>query len=440
MHIIRLNGEELPNKPEVTQMAEEVLHITGGKPLHGEVTVQGAKNSALPLMAATILCDGVTTLENVPRLTDVCAACRILNRVGCTAKLHEHTVTADGSDVHSAEIPDSDMRKMRSSIMFLGPLLGRMGACTLTMPGGCELGPRPIDLHLDAMRRMGTQISEENGRIVCRASVLSGAHIPLSYPSVGVTENVLMAAVCAKGETILTGAAREPEIVDLAGFLNCCGAKIQGAGESVIRIQGVKTLHGCHYRVMPDRIAAMTWLCAGASAGGTICVHDARPSELEACLAALEMTGCRIGRCSERIFLDAGAVLKPIRYLRTLPYPAFPTDAQAILMAVLCRAKGTSLLEETIFESRYKHVGELLRMGAEIRVSGKTAVIYGGTPLYSSEVEAMDLRGGAALAVAALQSEGTTTIRGLQHLDRGYENFAEAFHSLGADAKRVSFS
>ena len=421
-------------------MAEEALHIIGGKPLRGEVTVQGAKNSALPLMAAAILCDGVTVLENVPRLTDVCAACRILNRVGCTAKMQGHTVTADGSLVSSAEIPDADMRKMRSSIMFLGPLLGRMGECTLTMPGGCELGPRPIDLHLDAMRRMGTQITESDGKIVCRAAKLTGTNLTLAYPSVGVTENVLMAAALADGETILTGAAREPEITDLAGFLNACGAKIQGAGESIVRIQGVKKLHGTTYRVMPDRIAAMTWLCAGASAGGTICVREARTQDLEACLAALEQTGCRIGRCSERIFLDAGANLKPIRCLRTLPYPAFPTDAQALLTAVLCRAKGTSLLEETIFESRFKHVGELLRMGAEIRVSGRTAVICGGSTLHGSDVEAMDLRGGAALAVAALQAEGSTTIRGLQHLDRGYEDFAEAFHNLGATAKRLSFS
>lgn len=420
-------------------MAEEILRITGGKPLHGEVVVQGAKNSALPLMAATILCSEPVTLENVPRLTDVCAACRILNRVGCTASLREHTVCADGSGVCSPEIPDTDMRKMRSSIMFLGPILTRLGSCILTMPGGCELGPRPIDLHLDAMRRMGAQICEENGRIVCRAQCLTGTRIALSYPSVGVTENILMAATLANGETIVTGAAREPEIVDLATFLNRCGARIEGAGESVLRIRGVKRLHGTTYRVMPDRIAAMTWLCAGASAGGTICVQDARPVDLEACLAALEATGCRIGRCPERIFLDAGAQLRPIRYLRTLPYPAFPTDAQALLMAVLCRALGTSILEETVFESRYKHVGELLRMGAEIRVSGRTAVISGGHPLHGSTVEAMDLRGGAALAVAALGAEGVTTLRGLQHLDRGYESFAEAFHNLGAETVRTTF-
>ena len=420
-------------------MAEDVLKICGGKPLHGEVTVQGAKNSALPLMAAAILCDGLVTLENVPRLTDVCAACRILNRVGCTAARQGSTVICDGSGVCKGEIPDADMRKMRSSIMFLGPLLGRTGECVLTMPGGCELGPRPIDLHLDAMRRLGAAIQEEDGRIRCTAAKLRGTRIALAYPSVGVTENVLMAAARAEGETILTGAAREPEIVDLAMFLNRCGADIQGAGESVVRISGVKTLRGCDYRVMPDRIAAMTWLCAGASAGGTICVHDARPQDLESCLAALESIGCRIGRCSERIFLDAGTTLRPLKYLRTLPYPAFPTDAQALLMAVLCRAKGTSILEETVFESRYKHVGELLRMGAEIRVSGRTAVITGVKPLHGAEVEAMDLRGGAALAVAALQAETETTVRGLHHLDRGYEQFAEFFQRLGASAVRVPF-
>ncbi len=419
-------------------MAEEALHIIGGKPLHGEVTVQGAKNSALPMMAAAILVDGETVLENVPRLTDVSAAARILNAVGCRTKFTEETVTIDGRCVSDSEIPDEDMRKMRSSIMFLGPMLGRLGACTLTMPGGCELGPRPIDLHLDAVQRMGARVSKENGRIVCQGK-LAGTRIALCYPSVGVTENVIMAACLAKGETILTGAAREPEIVDLALFLNRCGAKITGAGESDIRIVGVRKLTGCTYRVMPDRIAAMTYLCAGAAAGGTICVQDARPGDLESCLAALENVGCRIGRCSERIFLDAGVNLKAIRYLRTLPYPAFPTDAQALLTAVLLRANGTSLIEETVFESRYKHVGEMLRMGAQIRVSGRTAVIYGGHPLHGAAVEATDLRGGASLAVAALAADGETVLRKLCHLDRGYSNIAKSFQSLGADVRRTSF-
>lgn len=419
-------------------MAEEALHIIGGKPLHGEVTVQGAKNSALPMMAAAILVDGETVLENVPRLTDVSAAARILSAVGCRTKFAEETVTIDGYGVSNSEIPDEDMRKMRSSIMFLGPMLGRLGACTLTMPGGCELGPRPIDLHLDAVQRMGARVTEENGRIVCQGK-LAGARISLCYPSVGVTENVIMAACLAKGETILTGAAREPEIVDLAIFLNRCGAKITGAGESEIRIVGVRKLTGCSYRVMPDRIAAMTYLCAGAAASGTICVQDARPCDLESCLAALESVGCRIGRCSERIFLDAGANLKPIRYLRTLPYPAFPTDAQALLTAVLLRANGTSLIEETVFESRYKHVGEMLRMGAQIRVSGRTAVIYGGHPLHGASVEATDLRGGASLAIAALAADGETVLRKLCHLDRGYSNIAKSFQSLGADVRRTSF-
>ena len=419
-------------------MAEEALHIIGGKPLHGEVTVQGAKNSALPIMAAAILVDGETLLENVPRLTDVSAAARILSAVGCRTILSGETASIDGSGASEIEIPDEDMRKMRSSIMFLGPMLGRLGACTLTMPGGCELGPRPIDMHLDAVQRMGARVTEENGRIVCRGE-LAGTRISLCYPSVGVTENVLMAACLAKGETVLTGAAREPEIVDLAGFLNRCGAKIYGAGESEVRIIGVRKLNPCRYCIMPDRIVAMTYLCAGAAAGGTICVQDARPCDLESCLAVLESIGCRIGRCSERIFLDAGANLKPIRYLRTMPYPAFPTDAQALLMAVLLRAKGTSLLEETVFESRYKHVGEMLRMGAQIRVSGRTAVIYGGHPLHGAAVEATDLRGGASLAVSALAAEGETVIRKLCHLDRGYTNIAKSLQALGAEIQRTSF-
>lgn len=420
-------------------MTQEALHIIGGKPLHGEVTVQGAKNSALPLMAAALLCDEKVTLENVPRLTDVTAAARILHALGCRVQRTDTAVEIDAADCTEYEISDEDMRKMRSSIMFLGALLGRHGACSFTLPGGCALGPRPIDMHLDAMVRLGAAVSEVQGRIFCRAEQLTGARISLAYPSVGVTENVLMAACLAKGETILTGAAREPEIIDLANFLNRCGAKITGAGESDVRIEGVRRLGGCTYRVMPDRIAAMTLLCAGAAAGGTICVQDARPQEMESCLAALERIGCKIGRCSDRIFLDAGQHLCPLTELRTLPYPAFPTDAQPLLTAALLRAKGTSILEETVFECRYKHVGEMLRMGAKIHVSGRTAVIYGGHPLHGAAVEAADLRGGAALALAALSAEGETVLRGLSHIDRGYADIAGAFHSLGADVSRRAF-
>ena len=421
-------------------MTEEMLQITGGIPLQGEITVQGAKNSALPLMAAALLCEGETVLKRVPQLSDVYAASRILNRLGCRCTAEGNTVSIRHSGAENCEIPDADMRAMRSSIMFLGPILGRMHRCTITMPGGCELGPRPIDMHLAAMRRMGVQIHEEGGKIRCTAEKLSGAKIHLPLPSVGVTENVMMAAVGAEGETILTNAAREPEIVDLAGFLNQCGANISGAGESTVVIRGGRKLTGTEYAVMPDRIAAMTYLCAAAASGGSICIAGANPADMESCLHILEAAGCTVGCCGSRIFLDRSGVLKAVPYIRTMPYPGFPTDAQALISAVLCTARGTSVIEETIFESRYKHLAALMRMGANARVSGRTAVLQGVPRLHGASVEATDLRGGAAMAVAAFGAEGVTDITALHHIDRGYEHFAETFHSLGGAVRRCRFS
>ena len=421
-------------------MTEEYLKIQGGSRLSGDIAVQGAKNSALPLMAAALLCDGEIVLNNVPQLSDVYAACRILNRLGCRTTAEGNTVRIVRESAELYEIPDEDMRAMRSSIMFLGPILGSMKRCTITMPGGCELGPRPINLHLDAMRALGVRIREGAGRIFCSAEKLTGAEIHLPIPSVGVTENVLMAAVYAEGDTVLTNAACEPEITDLAGFLNRCGAEIRGAGTHTVMIRGGSRLHGTEYRVMPDRIAAMTYLCAGAAAGGEICLKQAAPGDMKSCLDILEQAGCRIGVCGDKIFLDRTGPLRSISYIRTMPYPGFPTDAQALISAVLCTANGTSMLEETIFENRFKHMGELARMGADIRVSGRTAVITGVRRLHGASVAAMDLRGGAALAAAAAGAEGETYLSGLHHLDRGYEHFAETFNRLGIRTERGVFS
>lgn len=418
-------------------MAEELLRIRGGSTLHGEVPVQGAKNSALPLMAAALMCSGETVLHRVPRLTDIRTAGRILEGLGCACRTEENTAVIRQHGLSGSEIPDAEMRRMRSSIMFLGPLLGSAQECILTMPGGCELGPRPIDLHLDAMRRLGAEISEQGGRICCRAKRLRGARITLPLPSVGATENVLTAAAVAEGETVLCNAAREPEICDLARFLNQCGARISGAGGGTVTVAGVGTLHGTEYTVMPDRIAAMTWLCAGAAAGGCVCVSGAVPQEMETALSVLEAAGCRLRIRDSRIELRRTGLLRGVRYIRTMPYPGFPTDDQAPVCAMLSAARGTTVMEETLFESRYKYVGELLRMGADIRISGRTAVITGVPALHGADVSAMDLRGGAALGIAAAAASGETLLRGLGHIDRGYEDFAGVFNSLGCETVRL---
>ncbi len=414
------------------------LVIQGGRHLEGEIAVQGAKNSALPIAAAALLCDGEIWLENCPRLSDVYAACRILTHLGCRCSMQEHTVTVDAHGMHDSEIPEQFMREMRSSIIFLGAVLGRMGTCTLGYPGGCELGPRPINLHLQALRRMGVKIHEDNGTLYCTTpNGLHGARIHLQFPSVGATENILLAAVTARGETTITNAAREPEIVDLARFLRACGARITGEGTSTIAVEGVKQLHGCTYRIMPDRIVAATWLAAAAAAGGELCLRHVSAADMESILDVFEEMNCRMSAAGDSICFHAGAPLRAVRMLRTMPYPGFPTDAQAILMAALCCAAGTTVMEETIFENRFRHVDALMKMGADIRISGRTAVINGVRSLHGAAVEATDLRGGAAMLVAGLCAAGETVITELQHIDRGYDSPEQVLRSVGAEIIRV---
>lgn len=419
-------------------MEEQRLMIDGGRRLGGELRLQGAKNSALPLLAAAALCRGETVLENCPRLSDVFAACRILTGLGCRCKMAGNVVTIENPGLSETTIADELMREMRSSIIFLGAVLGAADACTLSLPGGCVLGPRPIDMHLDALRRLGVGITDQHGIISAEAAGgLHGAKITLPFPSVGATENVLLAAVTAKGETVLHNAAREPEIADLAGFLNACGAKISGAGESTIVISGVERLHGATYAVMPDRIAAATYLSAAAATGGTICLTHCVPQDFEAVSAVLEEAGCRVYAYADRMYLHAPSVLRSVSRIRTMPYPGFPTDAQALLMAALCCARGATVFEETIFESRYKHIDDLRRMGAEIQTSGQTAVVIGVQKLYGAKVCATDLRGGAALLIAGLAAEGQTALSALHHLDRGYEQIETALEGIGAHIRRV---
>ncbi|MGN0587185.1 MAG: UDP-N-acetylglucosamine 1-carboxyvinyltransferase [Oscillospiraceae bacterium] len=415
------------------------LIINGGKKLSGEVMVQGAKNAVLPILAATLLCNGEITLRNCPRLSDTYSALRILNYLGCFASFDicvPDAVTVRPYGLDRNDINDSLMREMRSSIFFMGALLGRTGRCRISFPGGCDIGSRPIDIHLSALRKMGVTITEGFGGIDCSGKP-KGAKISLSFPSVGATENIILAAVTAQGTTEISNAAREPEIADLSGFLNSCGADIRGAGGGRIVINGVRELHGCEYEIMSDRIAAATFLACTAAAGGEITLRRCIPSHLDAVNAVFEQMGCLIHVKDESIMFSAKKPLRAADTVRTMVYPGFPTDCQAFVMAAMCTANGTTVFVENIFENRYQHTGGLQRMGADIRVEGKVAVVEGVKRLCGAKVCAPDLRGGAGLVAAALSAEGASEITDIQYIDRGYESIERTLAALGADIKRV---
>ena len=410
----------------------------GGRVLHGELCVQGAKNSALPLLAAAVLCRGETVLHNCPVLSDVQVCVRILRHLGCRCIRQQDVLSVCANGICDCTVPHSLMREMRSSIVFLGAILARCGEARLSFPGGCELGPRPIDLHLSALKKLGAEIAEEHGCLYCTAPKgLRGCHIALAFPSVGATENILLAAATAQGTTVLTNAAREPEIEELALFLNRCGAKISGAGESCIIIEGVPYLYGCAYTVMPDRIAAATYMAAAAVTGGKLLLRNINSMHLLPIQSSFEEAGCTLVQSGDALFMQAPERLRPVRHVRTMPYPGFPTDAQAAVMVMAAVGCGTSIFVENIFESRYKHVGELNRLGAKIKVEGKVAVVEGVPKLSGAPVAAQELRGGAALAVAGLAAQGETQISHPEFIDRGYERFEENLRRLGAEIYRV---
>lgn len=420
-------------------MAEQQrIIVNGRKRLEGEIAVQGAKNSALPLFAAAALCGGETVLHNCPKLSDCDSACRILECIGCKCKREKNTVTVDSSVISSVEVPTHLMREMRSSIIFLGAILTRCQSCKLSFPGGCELGPRPIDFHLAAFKEMGAEIEERHGYLDCSVPKgLHGAKIALSFSSVGATENIILAASLADGVTEIHNAAREPEIVDLAEFINKCGGKVSGAGGSTVTIEGVERLHPCEHKIMSDRIAAATYLCCGAISGGELILTEVNHGDLRPVTAVLEQMGCRIYSYGQsNIFINAKKPLISPGTVRTNVHPGFPTDAQPPLMALSTVAAGTSVFVENIFENRFKHSAELVRLGAKISVEGKVAVVTGVKGLSGAELLATDLRGGAALVTAALAAEGTSRISGLSHIDRGYENIEGVLRSVGADIKR----
>lgn len=415
------------------------LMIRGLHRLEGSIHIQGAKNSALPVLAASYICEGKSIIHNCPSLTDVGATMSILRHLGCQTEKDGNTVTVDSTGAAGYEIPDILMREMRSSIVFLGAMIARCGRAVLSFPGGCELGPRPIDLHLQALGELGLKIENEHGRLICSTSGrMKGCEISLPIPSVGTTENIMLAACTARGRTHIHNAAREPEISDLADFLNGCGARIQGAGESSIVIDGVSELHGAEHTVIPDRIAASTYMSAAAVTGGSITVTGVIPAHLRPVLPCFAEAGCEIEASGRSVSLTAPGRLGRIKSLRTMYYPGFPTDSQPTTMAMASVAKGTSVFVETIFDSRFNHASELVRMGAKIKVEGKVAVVEGVNRLSAAKVQSGDLRGGAALVVAALAADGVTEIGGVHHIDRGYENIEGVLCSLGADVTRVS--
>ena len=413
------------------------LLVQGGRPLQGEVAIQGAKNSVLPILAATLLTAGQVEVRNCPRLRDVDASVRILQSLGCQARWEGTSLLVDTAGLNGCAISDTLMREMRSSAIFLGAILARCGQAELSYPGGCELGPRPIDLHLNGLRELGAEIDDSGGLLHCRAARLQGRELVLSLPSVGATENLMLAACGAEGVTTICNAAREPEIGDLQDFLNACGGKVSGAGTSAITIEGGRQLHGCAYTVMPDRIAAATYLCAVASAGGEGFLRGAREQHLSTVTAVLREAGCDVRRSAEGIACACRGRPKAVRPVRTAPYPGFPTDAQAVLMAALLRSRGTTVFEENIFENRYRHVDELTRMGADIRVAGRVAVVTGTETLHGTNLRCTDLRGGAALCVAALAAEGQTHVSEIGHIDRGYQDIVGDLRDLGADIARI---
>lgn len=414
------------------------LVIEGGTPVCGEIRVQGAKNAVLPILAATILAEDECVIHNCPRLRDVDKTDLVLKGLGCRVRREGSTVTVNSDGLCGCHISESLMREMRSSIIFLGAIVSRCSEAVVSMPGGCPIGLRPIDLHLKALRELGVEIIENHGYIHCSAKKIKGAHIHLDFPSVGATENIMLAAVRGEGVTTVTNAAREPEIVDLERFLNAMGARISGAGGSVIRIEGVESLHGAEFSIMPDRIVAATYLAAAAATRGELCLKDVKPHDMVAIIKVLENMGAQFKIGENEISERVSGRLRNVSVIRTMPYPGFPTDIQSPFMALSALSDGTGVFIETIFENRFQHVDELVRMGADIKVDGRSAVVRGVRHLQGANVVARELRGGAALVVAALAADGISEITGTEYIDRGYENIEKYLLNCNAKISRIS--
>lgn len=412
--------------------------INGGHRLEGEIKVDGSKNSVLPVLAATIISGKESVIHNVPELKDVDLLIGLLRTIGCKCFFENNTLIVKSNSQLETCVPEKPVREMRSSIILMGAMLARHGHVKISYPGGCEIGPRPIDIHLSGLRKMGAKITEAHGYINCECDKLAGVEINLDYPSVGATENIMLAATKAEGVTIIQNAAKEPEIIDLQNFLNGMGARISGAGSSTVRIEGVKEFHDVEHTVIPDRIVAGTLMAAAAITGGNIILSNVIIEHLKSVSSKLVESGCLVSEYRNSLHIVCNKKLKAVEVIKTLPYPGFATDMQAQMMAVMTVAKGTSIFIETVFESRYKHVEELMKMGASIKVDGRTAIVRGVKKLTGAEVKAGDLRGGAALVLAGLAAEGTTVVDNVKlHIDRGYDKLENKLAKLGADIHRV---
>ncbi len=410
--------------------------INGGKSLYGEVEIHGAKNTVLPLFAAAIISAEKVEITNVPLLTDVKNMIKIIQKLGAKAEMVGDKVTIDASRLYSCEIPNELAKELRSSVFLLGSVLSRKKCAKVAYPGGCDIGLRPIDIHIKGLRDLNVKIEESCGYIYCDATDMQSGDVILDYPSVGATENLMLAAVLTEGTTVLHNAACEPEIVDLQNFLNKMGAKISGAGTSTVRITGVESLKGTTYRAMPDRIVAGTYAIAAAITGGEIILKGAKHGDMRALLSKLAKTSCIITQNSDNIHIKANGRPTAVQRITTQPHPGFPTDLQAPMMALQTVSDGICVFTENIFENRFRHVTELTKMGADIIINGRTAVIKGVERLHGAEVYAQDLRGGAALVLAGLNAYGTTVVKDVYHIDRGYENMEIILRSVGADIIR----
>ena len=413
------------------------FYVRGGAALNGVLPAQGSKNAALPILAATLLIKEPVRLLNCPRLRDVGNMLHILGSLGCRAWREGADLIVDSSGACNPVLPDALSRELRSSIFLLGSVLSRFGTADAPYPGGCEIGNRPIDLHLAGLRRLNAAITESGGRIRCTGEKLSGAVVDLDYPSVGATENIMLAACRASGVTTIRNAACEPEIVDLMGFLNACGFRVSGAGTPTVVIAGVPEGHGATYRIMPDRIVTGTYLCGAAITGGDVTVTDTRPETVDALLSKLSACGCDVQRFSDAVRVRMQGRPRAVGFTETRPYPGFPTDLQPQFFSLLSVADGTSVLVEHVFENRFRHAQELKKMGAQSRILDRTAIITGTERLHGAAVTAHDLRGGAALMLAGLCAEGDTAVEHAERIERGYERMAETLCALGA-AVRVS--